>query len=165
MSAEAVSASVAALAFIINAWSMFYLARQTKVSNAVAAASANDAVLRSLREVHVLMLERQVTRDYFYGGRQLPDTGEERETVLTLGELLNDVMSSGVRVHAQIPDSGSSGPWAEFCRHTVENSPVVRRLLQAHPTWWPSLMGVLPDNFSEAGALGVPVPRNDQRGS
>ncbi|WP_151775730.1 hypothetical protein [Streptomyces abyssomicinicus] len=112
------------------------------------------------------MLERQVTRDYFYGGKQLPDTREERETVLTLGELLNDVMSSGVHVHERIPDSESAGPWAEYCRHTVENSPVVRHLLQAHPTWWPHLMSVLPDHLLEADdPHHVPAPRTDQLGT
>ncbi|OQQ13761.1 hypothetical protein B0675_26285 [Streptomyces sp. M41(2017)] len=148
MSAEAVGAFVAALAFGVNAWSTLYLARQTKsaaqqthvaveqarVSNVVAAASANDTVLRSLREVHILMLGRQGAREFFYGGRPLPQSGSERENLLTLAELLADVLSSGVHVHQRVPDSESAGPWADYCRHTVENSPVLRHLLREHPS-------------------------------
>lgn len=122
MSAEAVGALVAGLALALNAWSMFYLARQTrtatrqtvvaveqaKVSNAVAAAAANDTVLRSLREVHAMMLQHEGMRAYFYGDKPLPGDGPERERVLTLGELLADVLASGVHVHERIPDSESA---------------------------------------------------------
>ncbi|MGX1372793.1 hypothetical protein RKD19_008152 [Streptomyces canus] len=166
MSAESVGAFVAALAVCLNAWSMLYLARQTKVAsgqakvgNAVAAASANDTVLGALREVHVLMLEREGMREYFYGGEPLPETGPRREAVITLAELLADVLTSGVHVHQLIPESGSAGPWADYCRHTVENSPALRHLLRAHPTWWPPLLSVLPDSLLHADAPArVPAP-------
>ncbi|MCX4912054.1 hypothetical protein [Streptomyces sp. NBC_00687] len=177
MSAEGVGVLVATLAVCLNAWSMLYLAKQTKaaarqtqvameqakVSNVVAAVSANDTVLGSLREVHVLMLEREGVREYFYGGKPLPGTGPEREAVLTLAELLADVMSSGVHVHARVPDSGSTGPWGDYCRHTVENSPVLRHLLRAHPTWWPPLMSILPDSLLRADdPARVPAPDSDR---
>lgn len=173
MSAEGVGALVAALAVCLNAWSMLYLARQTKaaarqtqiaveqatVSNVVAAVSANDTVLGSLREVHILMLEREGVREYFYGGKPLPGTGPEREAVITLAELLADVMSSGVHVHERVPESGSAGPWGDYCRHTVENSPVLRHLLRTHPTWWPHLISVLPDSLLRADdPARVPAP-------
>jgi hypothetical protein len=180
MSAEAIGALVAALAFCVNSWSVLYLARQTKtagqqtrvaveqakVSNVVAAVSANDMVLRSLREVHVLMLEREGMRDYFYGCKPLPDSGREREAVITLAELLADVMSSGVHVHERVPESGSAGPWTDYCRQTVENSPVLRHLLRAHPTWWPHLLSVLPDHLLQAdGPARVPAPGGGQGGA
>lgn len=128
MSVEAVGALVAGLALALNAWSMFYLARQTrtatrqtvvaveqaKVSNAVAAAAANDTVLRSLREVHAMMLQHEGMRAYFYGDKPLPGDGAERERVLTLGELLADVLASGVHVHERIPDSESLRPMGEL---------------------------------------------------
>ncbi|MGW1136812.1 hypothetical protein [Streptomyces zhihengii] len=180
VSAEAVGALVAALAFILNAWSVLYLAKQTKtaaqqtsaavrqveISNAVAAASANDTVLQSLREVHLLMLDREGMRDYFYGGRPLPDTGAKRDEVLTIAELLCDVMSSGVHTHERVPDSESAGPWADYCRHTVGSSPAVCGLLREHPMWWPHLLSVLPDGFLEAESPArVPAPRPSSDGS
>lgn len=173
MSTEGLGALVAAVAVCLNAWSMLYLARQTKasarqtqvaieqakVSNVAAAASANATVLGSLREVHTLMLGREGMREYFYGGKPLPGAGPEREAVITIAELLADVMSSGVHVHERVPDSGSSVPWGDYCRHTVENSPVLRHLLRAHPTWWPPLMSVLPDALPRADdSARVPAP-------
>ncbi|MEU5182475.1 hypothetical protein AB0G49_20695 [Streptomyces longwoodensis] len=170
MSAEAVGALVAGLALALNAWSMFYLARQTrtatrqtvvaveqaKVSNAVAAAAANDTVLRSLREVHAMMLQHEGMRAYFYSDKPLPGDGPERDQVLTLGELLADVLASGVHVHERIPDSQSAGPWADYCRHTIRSSPVLRHLLHEHPSWWPTLLSALPDQAPNAGLRGVP---------
>ncbi|MDR6980797.1 hypothetical protein J2X68_007539 [Streptomyces sp. 3330] len=174
MSADGVGALVAALALCVSAWSMLYLANQTKaaaqqtsvaieqgrMSNSMAAVSANDSVLRSLREVHILLLERPGTREYFYGGKPLPDAGTERETVLTLAELLADVMTSGIHVHQRVPDSESAGPWADYCRHTVENSPVLRHLLRTHPTWWPPLLLLIPDHLLQADdPPHLPAPR------
>ncbi|MFI9586963.1 hypothetical protein ACIHCQ_35250 [Streptomyces sp. NPDC052236] len=136
---------------------------QTKISNAVAAVSANDMVLRSLREVHILMLERPGIRGYFYADKPLPEQADERDEIITIAELLADVMSSGVHVHEKVPDSASAAPWADYCRHTVENSPVLRDLLQAHPTWWPHLTAVLPASLVHAGSGGggrtaIPTP-------
>lgn len=171
MSAEAISALAAALAFFANAVSVLYLARQTKeaarqtgasvdqvaISNTVAAASANGMVLRSLREVHTLMIGRENMRAHFYGGRPLPETGVERDDVLTIAEMLCDVMSSATLVHEQTPGSQSAAPWADYCRHTVSTSPAIAGLLREHPEWWPALLAVLPDDFLDTSAP-VPAP-------
>lgn len=169
ISAEAVGSFVAALALIMSAWSVFYLAKQTKaaaeqtraaaeqtraateqtrISNAVAAVSANDMVLRSLREVHILMLERIGSRGHFYDSKPLPEQSDERDAIVTIAELLADVMSSGIHVHQKIPDSTSTEPWEEFCRGTLESSPVLCDLVRAHPSWWPNLPALLPVNPS-----------------
>ncbi len=151
MSVEAVSTFVAALALGVSAWSVLYLARQTKAaaeqtrtSNAVAAVSANDMVLRALREVHVLMLERPGSRAYFYGGKPLPEQPGQQDEIITIAEMLADVMSSGVHVHETVPDSTSAEPWADYCRHVLENSHVMSDLVRARPAWWPNLVALLP---------------------
>ncbi|MBR8641884.1 hypothetical protein KEF29_27545 [Streptomyces tuirus] len=169
ISAEAAGAFVATLALGVSAWSVFYLARQTKaaaeqtraaaeqtraaaeqtmISNAVAAVSANDMVLRSLREVHVLMLERPGSRAYFYGDRPLPEESSRRDEILTIAELLADVLSSGIHVHSCVPGSASAEPWADYCRHVLGSSRVLRDLVRAHPGWWSNLTALLPSSSS-----------------
>lgn len=155
MSAEAIGTFVAALALGVSAWSIFYLAKQTKagteqtkINNAVAAVSANDMVLRSLRDVHLLMLERPGSRAYFYADKPLPEQPENRDEIITIAELLADVMTSGIHVHESVPDSTSAGPWTDYCCQTLENSPVLRDLVRTHPTWWPLLVPLLPANTS-----------------
>ena len=143
-SAEALGSFVAALALGASAWSVFYLAKQTKAGNAMAAVSANDSVLGALREVHLLMLERPGSRGYFYEGKPLPEQADERDVIVTIAELLADVMTNGLILHAKIPDSESAEPWDVYCRHTLESSPVLRELLRAHPGWWPRLAQLLP---------------------
>lgn len=169
LSAEAVGASAAALAFGVSAWSMFYLAKQTKaaveqtraateqtraateqtrISNAVAAVSANDMVLRSLREVHVLMLQHPGSRGCFYDGKPLPEEADERDAIVTIAELLADVLSSGMHVHSEIPDSTSAEPWEAYCRHMLESGPVLQDLVRTHLEWWTYLPDLLPANQS-----------------
>ncbi|WP_143652274.1 MULTISPECIES: hypothetical protein [unclassified Streptomyces] len=149
--ADVVSAFVAAIALVVSVWSVLYAARQTKaaaeqagISNTVASISANDMALRALREVHLLMLERPGSRAYFYGGKPLPEHQDERDAITTIAELLADVMSSGLLIHAEVPDSKSAHPWSDYCRHTLANSPVMRDLVRAHPAWWPPLPALLP---------------------
>ncbi|MFG2512907.1 hypothetical protein [Streptomyces sp. NPDC048584] len=152
--ADAIGVFVAAIALAVSVWSVFHLARQTraaaeqaKISNAVAAVSANDMALRALREVHLLLLERPGSRAYFYAGKPLPEQPghqDERDAITTIAELLADVMSSGLVVHDKVPDSTSAQPWTDYCRHTLDSSPVMRDLVRAHPAWWPPLARLLP---------------------
>ncbi|WP_433527282.1 hypothetical protein ACQPZ2_22025 [Nocardia pseudovaccinii] len=158
ISAEAVAAFVAALALVATTVSVIYLAKQTsavaeqtrvgaeqtKISNAMAAVSANNTVLSAVREVHLLMLERPGSRRYFYGDEPLPEQQDERDEILTIAELLADVMSSGIHTHKQIPDSNSAEPWDHYCCSTLRSSPALRDLVRDHPTWWPYLPPLLP---------------------
>ncbi|WP_432042658.1 hypothetical protein [Streptomyces cadmiisoli] len=146
-SAEALGSFVAALALGASAWSVFYLAKQTKSGNAMAEVSANDSVLGALREVHLLMLERPGSRRYFYEGKPLPaqaDEADERDAIITIAELLADVMTNGLILHAKVPESESAEPWEAYCRHTLESSPVLCELLRARPEWWPRLTELIP---------------------
>ncbi|WP_431969042.1 hypothetical protein [Nocardia sp. bgisy134] len=162
ISAEAVAAFAAAfvatLALIVSTVSAVYLAKQTRtvaeqtravagqteISNATAAVAANNAVLSALREVHLLMLERPGSRRYFYGNKPLPEQREQRDEILTIAELLADVMTSGIHTHNQIPNSNSAEPWDHYCRATLRSSPALRDLVGDHPTWWPHLSPLLP---------------------
>ncbi|MDN0200079.1 hypothetical protein [Streptomyces sp. S.PNR 29] len=128
--------------------SILYLARQTRISNAVAAVSANDMVLRSLREVHALMLQYPGSRGCFYDGKPLPEEADQREAIVTIAELLADVLSSGIHVHRKVPDSTSAAPWEAYCRYTLANSPVLEALVRTHPEWWFYLPPLLPAESS-----------------
>ncbi|MET7294303.1 hypothetical protein ABZS79_19605 [Streptomyces griseoloalbus] len=142
---------MAVLALVVSVCSVLYSARQTKaaaeqarIGNAMAAVSANDMALRSLREVHLLMLERPGSRAYFYADEPLPERPEERDEIVTIAELLADVMCSGVHVHQQVPGSTSAEAWDDYCRATLATSPVLRERVRAHPEWWPQLVALLP---------------------
>ncbi|MFF0087216.1 hypothetical protein ACFYR1_47365 [Streptomyces canus] len=129
------------------AGSMVYLAQQTKaateqakIGNAMAGVTANDSVLGALREVHLLMLERPGIRRYFYGDQPCGVQDESRDDVVTIAELLADVMNIGIVTHKQVPDSESAAPWRHYCESTLRSSPVLRELIREHPLWWPDLV-------------------------
>ncbi|MET7855063.1 hypothetical protein [Streptomyces avermitilis] len=143
---------------VLTSGSIFYLARQTKaaveqaraahkqVESGVraAAVSANDTVLGALREIHLLMIERPALRPYFYGGRSCPGDDPLGPVVVTVGELLADIMNQGIVTHRANPESTSADPWNDYCRTTLASSPVLRELIAAHPKWWPDLPALCP---------------------
>lgn len=143
---------------VLNSGSIFYLARQTgaaveqakaahkqvETGLAMAAAAANDTVLGALREVHLLMIERPALRAYFYGGAPCPQDGRLHDEVVTVGELLADVMNQGIVTHEANPGSRSAAPWEDYCRSTLASSPVLRELIARHPAWWPDLPDLCP---------------------
>ncbi|MFF6998613.1 hypothetical protein ACFY93_27120 [Streptomyces sp. NPDC008313] len=147
------AAIAAVVALGVSALSMLYLARQTKaaaeqakISNAVAAVSANDMVLRSLREVHTLMLQHPGSRRCFYDSMPLPTETGRRDAIVTIAELLADVLTSGIHVHRNIPGSASAEAWEDYCRSVLVSSPVLRDLVRTHSAWWPYLSALLPVN-------------------
>ncbi|MGV9677235.1 hypothetical protein ACWDSJ_18315 [Nocardia sp. NPDC003482] len=174
ISAEAVAAFVAALALVVTTASVFYLARQTKavaeqsragieqarISNVMAAISANNTVLGALREVHMLMLRRPGTRRYFYENQPLPKRHDARDEIVTIAEALADVLCIGIHAHLRIPASESALPWNDYCRTVIGTSPVLRELVREHPTYWPYLPPLLPESTLAPEAVPPPaVPR------
>jgi hypothetical protein len=165
--AESVTAGVAALALLVTGASLIYLARQThavagqtrevaeqtRIGNAMAALSANTTVLGSLREVHLLILDRPGARRYFYDGEPLPEQQEQRDALITIAELLADVLATGLLAHSEIPGSASAQPWDRYCRHLLQSSPVLRDRVRDQPSWWPPLSELLPSI-----AQSAPVP-------
>ena len=144
---------------ILTSGSIFYLARQTKAvveqaraaheqvesSVRAAAVSANDTVLGALRQIHLLMIERPALRPYFYGSRPCPPQDDPLcPVVVTVGELLADIMNQGIVTHRANPQSTSADPWNDYCQTTLASSPVLRELIAAHPKWWPDLPALCP---------------------
>ncbi|MET8169792.1 hypothetical protein ABZT34_37080 [Streptomyces sp. NPDC005329] len=154
MSDEALVALFGVLVtLVLTSGSIFYLAKQTKaaVEQAkaahqqvesgirMAAVAANDTVLGALREIHLLMIERPALRPYFYGGKPCPENDPLCAEVVTVGELLADIMNQGIVTHEANPQSTSADPWDDYCRTTLASSPVLRELIATHPKWWPDL--------------------------
>lgn len=169
MSAEVwVALGSTLVTLVAAAGSMLYLAQQTKaateqakISNAVAGVTANDSVLTACREVHLLMLERPGMRQYFYGNEPCLADDQSRDEVVTIAEMLADVMNLGIVTHRNVPDSESVEPWRNYCESTLRSSPVLRELIQDHPQWWPDLPALAPrDGLTIARAPGGAVSRS-----
>ncbi|GAA5206417.1 hypothetical protein [Streptomyces thinghirensis] len=152
MSDEALVALFGVLVtLVLTSGSIFYLAQQTKAAveqaktaHQQAAVAANETVLGALREIHLLMIERPALRPYFYGGKSCPENDPLCAEVVTVGELLADVMNQGIVTHETNPQSTSAAPWDDYCRTTLASSPVLRELIAVHPKWWPDLVARCP---------------------
>jgi hypothetical protein len=120
------------------------LAWQVRSSNKVATASANEAVLGALREVHAPILATPALRAYFYDGKPCPEQETDRSLVITLAELFLDVLASGLHTHRLTSDRLSEEAWTNYCRHALRNSPVMLQLVREHPDWWLNLTELAP---------------------
>ncbi|WP_405727192.1 hypothetical protein OG607_24235 [Streptomyces sp. NBC_01537] len=147
----------AGLSGLTAAAGLFWLARQTgadtkqaEISNGLAGVAANETVLTALREVHVLLIEHPGLRKYFYAeeeegeAAECPEEEDAKSRVMTIAELLLDVLCSGVDTHRKVPNSNSKEPWEAYCRQMLRVSPVVRGLVRRNPAFWPLLVELLP---------------------
>ncbi len=110
------------------------------------------------------MIERPALRLYFYGGKSCPENDPLCAEVVTVGELLADVMNQGIVTHETNPQSTSAAPWDDYCRTTLASSPVLRELIAVHPKWWPRPRCPLPDATLTRTARPIDA-RGDETGS
>ncbi|MFE0251273.1 hypothetical protein [Streptomyces sp. NPDC059010] len=115
------------------------VSRQVKASNNLAGTKSLDHTYTGIREIHFKMLEYPGTRACIYEGRPLPTDELGRERVLTIAEMLADVLDSGIQVTRRIPQNESEEDWASYCRYVLDRSPTLRAVVSEHPRWWPDL--------------------------
>lgn len=127
-------------------FSLLLLAKQTRdvseqvrASNTLNATHGLDHTLQSLREIYFKMMEHPGMRAYFYDNKPCPDAGAEREQVLLLAELFADMLADGLNVTSRIPGTVSHEGWIDYSKHILDNSPVMRSMINEHPNWWPGL--------------------------
>lgn len=124
---------------MVLAWQTRAVARQTKISNAIAGASILEASTSDLREVLKLIVERPELRAYFYEGAQAPRRRVAQARVTTVAEILGDVLETGLVANRLIPTTESLDDWISYCNQMLATSPILRRLTAENPDWWPQL--------------------------
>ncbi len=136
---------VAIAATLITAWQSREVAKQTRLSNALAGTSTLAASLEHLHAVLLIFIERPELRPYFYGGRQAPVDGLERERVLALSEFLIDVIESTLHATRVVEAFREhADDWDDYARFLLGSSPSIREHLSDHPRWAPILASLLP---------------------
>jgi hypothetical protein len=128
-----------AISVALLAWQSHAVAKQTRISNALAAASVIDQYTVQIREPLNHIVARPRLRAYFYEGKTCPLRGAARARVLTIAEMFADVLEGGLVALKQIPSSESYEDWKDYCRFMLERSPTLAGLVQERPVWWPQL--------------------------
>src|SRR5258707_1032732 len=92
-----------AVSVALLAWQSHEVAKQTKISNAIAAASVIDQCTPGLREPLDHFMDKPELRPYFYEGKPGPRRGRRHARVATLAEMFADVLDGGMLAMRNIP--------------------------------------------------------------
>ena len=126
------------------AWQTRAVAQQTRISNAIARASIISNESSSLRQVFSLFVEYPELRQYFYGSKLLPVNRHRRERIISVAEILGDILEDGLVVNNILPTVRFAERWPPFCTGFLTTSPALNELLRQHPEWRPLLRSLHP---------------------
>ncbi|GAA4561249.1 hypothetical protein GCM10023193_23680 [Planotetraspora kaengkrachanensis] len=124
------------------AWQTRAVARQTKISNALAGTTASQQV-SSMREIYAVFIDHPELRPYFYDGKPCPGRESRRARVLAVAEMFADAMEGNLITSRLIAKSESHDDWIAYCCEMVANSPALAGLIRDHPEWWPRTVEAL----------------------
>jgi hypothetical protein len=126
------------------AWQTRAVAQQTKISNAIASASVISNSTSGLREVLSIFVEHPELRPYFYGSRRPPFHGHRRERIVTVAEILADILEEGLSVNRLVQTSRFSEEWPLYCADMLTSSPALNEIIQQNPNSWELLRALQP---------------------
>lgn len=146
-------ATIGAIGLVLVAWSLVYLARQTRVlaqqGQLEAEIAANTLVNDLMRwnfDIEAVFLGRPELRPYFYDGKLPRDaTDPDRQEIMTLAfmyaDFLNTAVASAHRLSAHVAELPQ---WGEYADTLLKGSPALGTALQDNPRWWPHLQRIRP---------------------
>ncbi|MEU5727108.1 hypothetical protein ABZ783_35600 [Micromonospora sp. NPDC047738] len=115
------------------------MAKQSRINNGIGSAAALMEINNLSRAWHDRLLENPSLRSYFFDGKPSTLHDADRPAVLTLAELLADVLECELQVAALLPDFHFAHSWYQWPAHMLEQSPVLAEVVERHPEWWPAL--------------------------
>lgn len=118
------------------------VARQTRIQNALAGASGLQVTIDALRAVMQNFVDYPELRAYFFDGTALPAADPVRAQVLTIADMLADVLESGLHATSVLPSNNSHEDWRQYGLHFMTQSPALSHIVTKHPDWWPLLSSV-----------------------
>ncbi|MEO3746737.1 hypothetical protein [Plantactinospora sp. B5E13] len=131
------------------------LAKQTRLNNGITRVTATSGLATLTQGWYQHLVRDPSLRPYFFAGRSCPPRGDERAVLVSLAELLADVLEGDLRTTALLPGFDFAQQWHEWPAHMLRNSPVLVEVVEAHPAWWPALRAL---QQSLDGVADGPVP-------
>jgi hypothetical protein len=132
------SASVVA-SLIFVAVQTRHLAKQTRTSNSIGATTALHDFVEVNHGWHERLVERPELRPYFFDQRACAPNDPNRERLLTLAEMLADVLDYDLHCARMMPTVDLFLGWHHWPRHMLSHSPILREVVERSPEWWPGL--------------------------
>ncbi|RNH98549.1 hypothetical protein EEZ25_25900 [Micromonospora aurantiaca] len=134
-----VSLMLVAVSLCFSAVQTREVAKQSRINNGIGSATALMEVNNLSRAWHDRLLENPPLRAYFFDRKPSAPTDTDRPVVITLAELLADVLERELQVAGLLPDFRFAHSWHRWPAHMLEQSPVLAEVVESHPDWWPTL--------------------------
>lgn len=115
------------------------VAKQSRINNGIGSATALLEINNVSRAWHDRLLEDPSLRPYFFDGKPSSPDGAERPSVLTLAEVLADVLECNLQMASLLPAFDFAHSWHHWPAHMLEQSPTLAEVVESHPEWWPTL--------------------------
>ena len=135
---------------VLLAWQTRAVAQQTKISNSIACASVINSSTSSLRQIFLLFVEYPELRSYFYESKSPPLRGAKRIRILSVAEMLADILEEGLSVNRLVRTVRIYEEWPLYCADMLAASPVLNEIMQQHPDWWRLLRALQPRDAYQA---------------
>lgn len=138
------------ISLILLAWQTRAVARQTEISNAIARASVISNSSSSFRQIILLFVEYPELRAYFYDSKHLPARGDKRARVISVAEILGDILEDGLVVNHLVPNIRFHDNWSSYCTYMLVTSPALNEIMHQHSDWWPWLRSLQPRGTNQS---------------
>ena len=129
---------------VLLAWQTRAVAQQAKINNVIASASVINNSTSALREVLSLFVEHPELRPYFYESRRAPSRGHKCKRIVTVAEILADILEEGLAVNLLMSTSRLSEEWPLYCADMLASSPALNEIVNQKPNSWKLLRALRP---------------------
>ena len=138
-----IGAVLAAAGSLATAFSLVYLALQTReahrqsdLANQLAMLRAHDRLTDLTVQIDALFVEHPHLRKYFYSGDEFKElVGDELHQVLAMAVLISDFMENGLQ-HETFNSKKVDGEWMDYCYAMMRDSPAIRSYLNENRNWY-----------------------------
>jgi hypothetical protein len=130
--AQAIGSIAAAIITTLGFGFVIYQIRQT---NRNMHSSTFNAIFSQSTEITRFFIENPGLRPFFYDNVDVSDTDERYGKLIALAELVADAFQHILLQSDNFPESVKP-KWIAYMKYIYDNSPVLRRHLRSHGTWY-----------------------------
>jgi hypothetical protein len=124
------------LAFVGVIVSLLLLRAQGRTERDATLAVAYQNMAAQMANVARYFVDNTDLRPYFFGGKALPASGDERSRVLAVAEMYVNLMDNVLTQAPVLKRAGITADWEAYFLDVYRTSPVIREFWREHGSAW-----------------------------
>lgn len=127
---------VNALALIGVVVSLLLLRAQGRAQREATLVVAYQNMTAQMADVYRFFVDNVELRPFFFGCKELPTSGDERDRVLAVAEMYVNLMDNVLTQSRVLRRDGIAADWESYFLHVYESSPAIREFWAEHAGSW-----------------------------